>query len=344
MGTNLEWEDGIRFQVRENKTALVCGVLAVGFAVFIMVMRFLHPSAEGGGTLLYLPVLCMFFGGVSCFMMYYNRKLTVEDMNICYVNWMGRPGQFTMDEIGYCKIGTPGDMNRVVLYDLVGKKLCKLEIGMQGLAELYQYLFDNGIRIEQNKSKAYQSSGFGRMIDTLCKETSVCEEEIRKCSELFYEEAGQILYDWEKHNQHFDAVWEFGFAEYMAGDLVGKCPLYRYPSSVDEPLEHIPESYECMLEAYLKTEDGYVVSARGEAVYIMLPYLSKTKSYQIGEKTRIRKTDEEGLKEWLMWKLETLNKELPKHRYHTEDLNFGHKLRPSAGIAAKPPAHDKGQA
>lgn len=344
MGTYLECEDGIRFQVRENKTAFVCGVLAVGFAVFIMVVRFLHPSAKGGGTLLYLPILCMFFGGVVCFMMYYNRKLTVEDMNICYVNWMGRLRQFTMDEIGYCKIGTPGDMNRIVLYDLLGKKLCKLEIGMQGLAELYQYLLDNGIRIEWNKSKAYQLSGFMRMIDTLSKETSVCEEEIRKCSELFYEEAGQIFHDWEKRNQHFEAVWELGFAEYMAEDLDSKCPLHMYPSSVDEPLEHIPESYECVLEAYLKKEEGYVVNTRGEVVSIMLPYLSKTKSYQIGEKMRIRKTDEEGLKEWLVWRLEAFNRELPKHKYHTEDLSFGHKLRPAAGIAAKPPAHDKSQA
>lgn len=344
MGTYLECEDGIRFQVRENKTAFVCGVLAVGFAVFIMVMRFLHPSAKGGGTLLYLPILCMFFGGVVCFMMYYNRKLTVEDMNICYVNWMGRLRQFTMDEIGYCKIGTPGDMNRIVLYDLLGKKLCKLEIGMQGLAELYQYLLDNGIRIEWNKSKAYQLSGFMRMIDTLSKETSVCEEEIRKCSELFYEEAGQIFHDWEKRNQHFEAVWEFGFAEYMAEDLESKCPLHMYLSSVDEPLEHIPESYECVLEAYLKKEEGYVVNTRGEVVSIMLPYLSKTKSYQIGEKMRIRKTDEEGLKEWLVWRLEAFNRELPKHKYHTEDLSFGHKLRPAAGSAAKPPAHDKSQA
>ena len=344
MGTYLECEDGIRFQVRENKTAFVCGVLAVGFAVFIMVVRFLHPSAKGGGTLLYLPILCMFFGGVVCFMMYYNRKLTVEDMNICYVNWLGRLRQFTMDEIGYCKIGTPGDMNRIVLYDLLGKKLCKLEIGMQGLAELYQYLLDNGIRIEWNKSKAYQLSGFMRMIDTLSKETSVCEEEICKCSELFYEEAGQIFHDWEKRNQHFEAVWEFGFAEYMAEDLESKCPLHMYPSSVDEPLENIPESYECVLEAYLKKEEGYVVNTRGEVVSIMLPYLSKTKSYQIGEKTRIRKTDEEGLKEWLVWRLEAFNRELPKHKYHTEDLSFGHKLRPAAGIAVKPPAHDKSQA
>ena len=332
MGTYLEWEDGVKFQVRENKTALVCGVLAIGLAFFILAMRLLHPSVKGGGALLYLPLLCMFFGGVVCFLMYFNRKLDVDEMNLCYVNLTGKKKQFTLDEIGFGQIGTGGDINRVVLYDLFGKKLCKLETGMQGLAELYQYLLDNGVRIEFYKSKAYQSSGFIRMIDAFCKETSVCEEEIRKCSELFYEEAEQIFHEWERNNQHFEAVWEFGFAQYIAGDLERECPLYQYSSSVDEPLEHVPESYECVLEAYLMREDEYVVDKRGETVSIVLPYLSKTKSYQIGEKTRIRKMDEESLKEWMQWKLEAIKKELPRHKYHTEALVMGHKLRTSVGI------------
>lgn len=335
MNTYLEWEDGIKFQVRENRTALVCGVLAIGFAFFILVMWILHPSGRGGGAFLYLPLLCMLLGGAACFLLYYHRKLIVEEMNICYVNWIGRKKQFTLDDIGYCKVGAGGDMNRVVLYDLNGSKLCKLEIGMQGLAELYQYLLDNGVRIEWTKSKAQQSSMFLNMIDTLGKETAVCEEEIRKYSERFYEEAAQIFHDWEKRNRQFEAVWEFGFAEYTAEDLERKCPLHMYASSVDDAMEHIPESYECILEAYLKKGDEYVMTNRGETVSTMYPYLSKTKSYQIGEKTRIRKTDEESLKEWLMWQLETLDKELPKHRYHTETLVLGHTLHSAAGVTEK---------
>ena len=335
MNTYSEWEDGIKFQVRENRTALVSGVLAIGFALFILAMWILYPSGRGGGALLYLPLLCMLLGGAACFLLYYHRKLTVEEMNICYVNWIGREKQFTLDDIGYCKVGAAGDMNRVVLYDLNGYKLCKLEIGMRGLAEFYQYLLDNGVRIEWTKSKAQQSSVFLNIIDTLGKETVVCEEEIRKCSEHFYEEAAKIFHDWEKRNKQFQTVWEFGFAEYTAEDLERKCPLHMYPSSVDETLEHIPESYECILEAYLKKGDEYVMTNRGETVSTMYPYLSKTKSYQIGEKTRIRKTDEESLKEWLMWQLEAFDKELPKHRFHTEMLSLGHTLHSSVGITEK---------
>ena len=327
-----EWEDGIKFQVRENKTALVCGVLAVVVAVFIVIMRFLHPSGNGGGAFLYLPILCMLLGGVACFMLYFHRKLTVEEMDIHYVNWLGREKHFTLDEIGFCRRGTANNVHQAVLYDLVGSVLCKLDFEMRGMAEFYQYLLDNGVRIERTKLKTHQSSEFMNMIDAIEKETAVCEEQIRKCSERFYEGAAQIFHEWEKRNQRFEAVWEFGFAEYTAEDLTKKCPIHMYSSSVGEPLEHIPESYECVLEAYLKRGDEYVVNKRGETVSTMLPYLSKTKSYQIGEKTRIRKTDEESLMEWLRWQLEAFSKELPKRRYHTEAFTMGHKLRAVAGI------------
>ena len=335
MNTYLEWEDGIKFQVRENKTAPVCGALAVIFALFILVMSFLHPSGRGGGVLLYLPLLCMLLGGAACFMLYGNRKLTVEEESICYVNWIGKSKQFTLDEIGFCKMGVGGNMDQIVLYNLVGDKLCKLDCEMHGIAELYQYLFDNGIRIEWTRSHAFRSSKFMKMIVALSKESAVCEKEIRRYSERLYEEVGQIFRNWEKRNKQFEAAWEFGFAEYTAQDLEKKCRLWEYNSSIKEDMDSLPESYECVLEAYLKTGDGYVMTSRGEAVSIMLPYLSRTKSYQIGEKKRIRKSDEDNLKEWLEWQLESLSNELPKHRYHTETFAMGHELRTAAGIAAK---------
>lgn len=335
MNTYLEREDGIKFQVRENKTAPVCGALAVFFAFFILVMSFVRPSGRGGGVLLYLPLLCMLLGGVVCFLLYINRKLTVEEDNLYYVNWIGKSKHFTLDEIGFCKMGVGGSMNQIVVYDLAGSKLCKLDYEMRGMAEFYQYLFDNGIRIEWIKTKALLSSKFMNMIVALSKESAVCEEEIRKYSEHLYEELGQIFRDWEEQNKRFKATWEFGFAEYTAQDFEKKCRTWERIGSVREAADSLPESYECVLEAYLKTEDGYVITNRGETVSIMLPYLSRTRSYQIGEKERIRKTDEDSLKEWLEWQLESLSNELPKHRYHTETFVMGHKLRTVAGIAAK---------
>lgn len=335
MSTYSEWEDGVKFEVRENKSTFVCGVIAFALVFFIFAMWQIYPSDKGGGAVLYLPLFCMLLGGVFFFLMCFNRKLVVEEMNISYVNWMRRVKRFTLDEIGYCKVGTGGDQSQVVLYDLLGHKLCKLEFGMRGMAEFYQYLLDNGVRVEWPKPRTQRSSVLLQLMDAIGRETVICEEEICKCSKHFYEEAAQIFHDWEDRNKHFDAVWEFGFAEYNAKDLETKCPLHAYSSSVKEPLEHIPESYECALEAYLKKDEGYVVDKRGETVSILLPYFSRTKSYQIGEKTRIRRTDEEGMKEWLVWKLDKLSEELPRHKYHTEALVLGHPLRTSAGIAEK---------
>ena len=337
MNTDLEWKDGIKFQVRENRTALVCSVVAVGFVALIVTMRFIHPSEEGGGALLYLPLFCMLAGGVACFLLYFHRKLIVNDANICYVNWIGKTRKFQLNEIGFGKMGAGASMNQVVLYDLNGKKLCKLDFEMQGIAEFYQYLADNGIEIEWVKKRVNHSQSFMSLVNVIQKETAVSEEEIRKCSESFYGEVERIFRDWENQNQKFHAEWEIGFAEYTAQDFERKCRLIERTSSVPNPLENIPESYECILEAYLKRDGEYVVSNRGEEVKIILPYLAKTKSYRIGEKTRIRKADEQNMEEWLEGQLETLTKELPKRRFHTEALVLGHKLHTTAGIIVKTP-------
>lgn len=332
MSTYLKWDDGIKFQVRENKTALACGALAIGLAFFIPAMRLLHPSGMGGGALFYLPLFCMLAGGVACSLLYFNRKLIVDETKICYVNWIGMAKRFALDEIGCCKMGAGSSMNQIVLYDLDGNKLCKLDFDMRGIAEFYQYLADNRVKTEWAVKRTNHAKSFMNLFDAIQKETAVSGEEIRGCSRQFYKEVERIFRDWENRSKQFQAEWEIGFAEYTAEDLEKKCRYLERTSSIPDPVKSIPESYECVLEAYLKREDEYVVTNRGEEVKIMLPYLSKTKSYQIGEKTRIRKADEKSMEEWLEEQLETLNKELPKRRFHTEALVMGHKLRTTAGI------------
>ena len=331
MSSDTEIEEGIRFQVRENRTALLCGALSVAFAIFILIMRLLHPSDRGGGALLYLPLLCMLIFGVGCFVLYCNRKLIVEEMKLCYVNLIGKRKDFTLDEIGFCKIGVGGNRNAVVLYDLRGDKLCKLDFDMYGIAQLYQYLVDNRIEVEWAKERPSSETAY--LLEAIRKETSVCGEEIRKCSEEFYENAESVFREWEKNNSRYEVHWEIGYAQYLAEDLEGKCRFRERVSSVKEPLEVIPDSYECLLEAYLKQGDEYVVDRHGEEVNIVLPYLSNSKSYQVGERLRIRKADEQGMTDWLEIRLEALAVELPKHKYHTEAFTLRHKLSTTAGLA-----------
>ncbi len=327
---DLEWEDGIKFQVRENRAALVCGVLAIGISVFIFSMWLMHPSSRGGGVLLYLPLLFMIVVGVLYLVMYFHRRLIIDEMNICYVNWIGKQKEFTLDEIGFCKIGGRGADNRIVVYDLLGKTLCKLGIDMRGFEEFHQYLVDNQVQVEWNKERMNGESTL--LIDAIQRETAVCDEEIRKCSEKFYEQIEQVFRDWEKRYQKFNVYWEIGFAEYSLEDMDKKCSSSERTSSIEGNLAVIPLSYECLLEAYLKCGEEYIVDSKGEEGSVILPYLVRSKSYRIGEGTRIRKVDEQSMAEWLEMRLEGLAKELPRRRYHTETFEIQHKLRKTAGL------------
>ncbi|MDE6386235.1 MAG: hypothetical protein K2L82_00335 [Lachnospiraceae bacterium] len=327
---DIEWQDGIKFQVRESWAAIVCGGLGIAISACIFILWLLYPSDDGGGMLLYLPLLCMPVFGIVCLVMYFQHRLTVDESNICYVNWIGKRKEFTLDEIGFCKIGGRGADNKVIVYNLLGEKLCKLEVGMCGIEEFRQYLMDNQVRVEWGKKR--MNSEMALLLDALCRETAVCEEEIYKCAEKFYEEAKEIFMDWEKRNQKFNAYWEIGFAEYALEDLEAKCSFRERVSTLDAELATIPLSYQCLMEAYLKCDDGYVVNSKGEAVSIILPYMVRSKSYRIGEGTRIRKMDEQNMEQWLEMRLEGLAKELPRHRYHTETFTIQHRLSKHAGI------------
>lgn len=327
---DLEWQDGIKFQVRENGAALVSGGLGIAISICILILWLFYPSDNGGGMLLYLPLSCLLLFGVLCLVMFFHRRLTVDEMKICYVNWIGKRKEFTLDEIGFCKIGGKGADNKVIVYNLLGEKLCKLEIDMYGLEEFRQYLMDNQVRVEWGKKR--MNSEMTLLLDAICRETAVCEEEIHKYSEKLYEQAKTIFMDWEKRNQRFNVCWEIGFAEYALEDLEVKCSFRERVSTLDTDLETIPLSYQCLLEAYLKRDDEYVVNSKGEAISIILPYMVRSKSYRIGEGTRIRKMDEQNMKEWLELRLEQLAKELPRRRYHTEAFAIQHRLKQHAGI------------
>ena len=329
----LEWKDGIKFQVRENRAALICGAVAMILSVYIFIMWILHPSDKGGGVFLYLPLLCMFIFGVMCLVMYFQRRLTVDEMRLCYVNLLGKRKEFTLDEIGYCKIGGRGADNRIVLYNLLGEKLCKLAIDMSGIEELHQYLADNQIKVEWGPAK--MNSEAMLLLEAIQKESAVCEEEIRKYAEIFYREVEPVFREWEKRHQKFQAEWEVGFAEYSLEDMDIKCGPRERTSSIETNMKTIPVSYACVLEAYLKCGEEYIVNRKGEEINIIIPYMVRSKSYRIGEGTRIRKTDEQNIADWLAVHLEGLAKELPRHKYHTEALTIRHRLGKTAG-AEKP--------
>lgn len=326
----MEEKGKIEFQVRESRIAPVVGAVSIVFAVFIFIMYILHPRKGGGGLFLYLPLLCMLAGGVLFCVIYYNKRVAVEEMNICYVNWIGRKTRFTLDEIGFCKITMSGGKATLGIYNLLGKKLCKLDFGMAGMGEFLQYLVDNRVEIEWKRERRLTQETI--IPELMLSETAVCAEEIRKCSEAFYQEAEQIFRDWEKRNKKFEAEWEIGFAEYITEDLEKQGRAWERTSSLDGAVEEIPENYKCVLEAYLKKGGEYVVDRRGREVCVQIPYLAGSRSYQVGETARIRKLDEKTIEEGIGNYLTALSRELPRHRYRTEAYMLQHELRKAAGL------------
>lgn len=323
----------IKIQVRESRIALAAGGASIVFAFFILLMYLLHPKKDGGGLFLYVPLLLMLASGAAFCMIYHNRKVLVEEMDICYVNLLGKRKQFTLDGIGFCKIDMGGGKAVLLLYDLLGERLCKLDFGMSGMGEFLQYLVDNGVSAEYNREWKGQRE---MMIpELILHETAVCEEEISKCADDFYQEVEQIFREWEKRNRKFAVEWEVGFAQYREGDLEEKGHAWERVSSLDGGMQAIPEDYTCVLEAYLKKDGEYIVNRKGEELAVQIPYLVRCRSYQIGEQTRIRKSDEKVIREGIERYLEVLAKELPRHRYRTEAYVLRHKLGKDAGIKAK---------
>lgn len=326
-------ENSVKFQMREHRIVLFSGIFTLLFTLYILVMGIKYPSSGGYRWIFYLALLGLSAAGIVCCIRGICRGLLVEEMNICYVNWMGKKRAFTLDDIGFCKMDLSGNKDNIVLYDLLGNKLCKLDFGMKGSGELLQYLLDNQVRIERGPR---QTGADGvPAIEAFLKETAICEEEIGKCADAFYGKVQALLREWEKQNKSLGAYWEFGYGEFSADETGTETDLWNRTRTMPEGMAELPERYDCIMEAYLKKDNEYVMDRKDKAVCILIPYLVRGYSYQIGERLRIRKTDDDVMLEWMKRQLALLTKELPGHKYHTEPLVLKHELRKTAGPAVR---------
>lgn len=323
----------VSFRVREHRIVLVIGIFTVLFMLFILVMGLEHPSPQRSRLLFFCPLAVLSAVGAACCMQGLFHGLTVEEMQIEYRNWRGRRTSFTLDDIGYCKLKWGGSQPGLFVYDLLGKKLCKLSIDMNGCGEFLQYVLDNRVRVEWKPERRSSVHEQASSLEAVLRETAVCEEEISGCAAKFYDRMQAILQEWEKSSKLPGAHWEFGFGEYAAADLQGQGGIWNRTSSLPARLERLPEDYICLVEAYLKKEDAYVMDRKQEAVCMLFPYITRGYSYQVGERLRIRKMDEDVLLGWMQTHLALLARTLPKRRYHTEPELLQHELKRGAGLS-----------
>lgn len=329
----MEREDKISIQVREHGIVLVGGFFILGFSLFILVMGLCYPSGGGNRLVFALVLFLMMVCGVMVCITYFHRRLTVEEMNLCYVNAIGKRREFSLNDIGYCKLriyGTKREavVESLVLYDLLGDKLCKLEMNMPGAREFLQYLLDNQVKTQWPGTERQPR----KVMEPMLMEKDICKEETGKFVEAFYEMISPVFTDWEKQHKRFDAQWEFGLAEYIQDDLLPEKDMWQWESSVSlKNGEELPEDYLCILEAYLMRGEEYVMNRKGHVVGFLSPCIWQSRSYQVGESRRIRRLDETYLRESIQTQLTVLAKELPRHSYHTEHLTLRHELKKAVG-------------
>ena len=97
----MEQEDKIGIQVKEHGIVLVGGIFILGFSLFILVMGLCYPSGGGNRLVFALVLFLMMVCGVMVCITYFHRRLTVEEMNLCYVNAIGKRREFSLNGIAY---------------------------------------------------------------------------------------------------------------------------------------------------------------------------------------------------------------------------------------------------
>lgn len=318
----------IHISVKERKSTVVIGIGTVLFGLLVgaALMCFRKADRSPGQMLPdYFVVLGMILSGVFLCMLY-RRELWVEDMQLCYRNWLGRKKSFSLDDIGYCRQGAS-----IVLYDLNGDKLCKLEFGMTQVPDFLQYLIDNGVEVESNKRDK-------KMPDVFFGMQTIDHSRIIEELEQFAETVREHKQEWEIKADRLGAFFRIGFSCYLESEIKEGRQLPEQMSSVDGWLDdeasaifsnrlpdELPEGFMIAMEGYLLKDGEYVVNRKEQVICLVVPVIHVVKSYQIGQKTKTilyRDT----FNEWRN-QIGDLLESLPKHRYHTAEITLRHKLK-----------------
>lgn len=321
----------IEILVRERKSTAVIGIGTILFGIVVGASLWYFRRTDSSLRQLIpacLAVLCMILSGIIFCLVYKNRRLHVEDGKLCYNNWLGWKKEFSLKDIGYCRL-----RESLVLYDVTEKKLCKLDFGMTQVFDFLQYLLDNGVEVESNRANK-------GMLDVLFGMQTIRDSEVVEKMGQIEEEAGRHRQEWEGKADKLGASFRIGFACYLESELREDRQLWEQASPVDNWLllgdewsaaasdrfaDGLPEGFLIALEGYLQKDGEYVMNRKEQAICLVVPVIHVIKSYQIGKGTKTI-LYEDSFGEWKK-QIEDLLENLPKHRYHTAQLVLRHNLK-----------------
>lgn len=366
----------IKIEVKEGKlpwligSGTICtgGVIAVLSVVYAKDSADIKPSFYGGNfyangsehfsgaffsyAITALVVMLIILAGVALCLCAKNRGIVVENESLCYKNCFGRERAFSLSEIGYCRaaLENGGSRDYLILYDVSGNKLCKLEFNMKNADVFLQYLADNEVKIEcSQKSDLYLKWIAGTKALTLNEAAAIVNRA--------YGETEELITEWIKNNKSLGAEWKFGLAFYTEDTFVQEgrlweqegCPAELVKDLWEDRADGLPKGFEkdkpdglakdldedradslprgffVAIEGYLQKDGKFVIDRKNQAVSISTSLIQVSESYKIGETLKICffKDALEYLEEQLLYYAQVL----PKRRYHTEMLELRHELR-----------------
>ena len=313
----------IKVEVHEGKLPGNLGIGTIFFGILIAVMAARDP-VESAALMrcAYLMIMLIICAGVYLCLDGRNRRLTVEDRMLCYADWRGRKKTFSLDEVAYCKAAfeNGGSIDYITLYDFDNKKLCKLGFYMKNANEFLQYLQDNQIKVECTDRTEER-------LKDIIGAKALCPEEIPEAVNGVFGEAKELAEEWVKKNKKFGVEWKMGIVVYQYKDISWEKQLWEqegYEQTIF--LTNLPEGYLIGIEGYLQKEGQFVVDKKNRTVSFFFQLLSVSKSYQIGEETKVYFWGD-GVLEKLSEELVYLSDILPRKRYHTEQLVLRHELK-----------------
>ncbi|MDE6663839.1 MAG: hypothetical protein K2K46_10930 [Lachnospiraceae bacterium] len=317
----------IRIEVKEGKLPWFIGSGTIAAGVIIGVLSVVYAKNPLYINNSFLVVLAIIFAGAIMCLCAKNRSLTVQNEQLCYKNCFGKKKTFALNDIGYCSVAleSSGGRDYLILYDISKTKLCKLEFNMKNADTFLRYLVDNEIKIECSKNS-------DMYLKWLVNTRPIASGEVKTVLKEVCDKADRLIAEWIKRNENFGAQWKFGVAFYMEDKFGQEKQLWEQegaPKEVAEVLlenrtDKLPEGLFIVIEGYLQKDGKFVIDRKNRAVFVAAELMHVAKSMNMEEELKLYFGGDalEHISEQLLY----YEKVLPKRRYHTGELEFGHEL------------------
>ncbi|MBD5444819.1 MAG: hypothetical protein HDR29_04630 [Lachnospiraceae bacterium] len=337
---SMDMETGmVKIEVKEGKLPWVIGSGTIAAGIVIGILSVVYAKNPGYINNSFLVVLAIIFAGAMMCLCAKNRGITVQDEKLCYKNCFGKKKTFALSDIGYCSVALESGSSRdyLILYDISGNKLCKLEFNMKNTDIFLRYLVDNEIKIEcSKKSDMYLKW----MVNT----RPIALGEVRTVLKEVCDKADRLIAEWIKRNENFGAQWKFGLAFYMEDKFGKEKQLWEQEGAPAEVIDVLwddirielsgnfaedrkiilPEGLFVVIEGYLQKDGKFVIDRKDRAVFVAAELMHVAKSMNMEEELKLYFCGDalEHISEQLLY----YEKVLPRRRYHTGELELRHEL------------------